>query len=118
MVGRFNGNCKSDKVVMSEFQERVTKLSSQQKLLLAKHIGGEQNMKASGQSNSNQSIAAYFVSDELISTNELRNSLKDKLPEYMMPSKIVQLDELPRLPNGKIDVNSLRLPVEENSSFS
>src|SRR5690349_21271359 len=117
MVGRFYGYCKSDKVVMSEIHKRILKLSSQQKLLLAKHMG-EQNMKSSGQNNSNQSIATYFVSGELISTNELRNSLKDKLPEYMMPSKFVQLDELPRLPNGKIDMNSLRLPVADDSLFS
>ena len=36
----------------------------------------------------------------------------------MIPSKFVQLDELPRLPNGKINVNSLRLPVEEEPSIS
>ena len=50
-------------------------------------------------------------------TNDLRERLKDKLPEYMIPAKFVQLGELPRLPNGKIDVNSLKLPVEDASSF-
>lgn len=100
---------------MTDFQKRIEKLSSQQKLLLAKHIGVENKPSTKGQSSSNQSIVAYFVADEPISTNELRESLKNKLPEYMIPSKFIQLDKLPRLPNGKIDVNHLKLPVEDSS---
>src|SRR5215204_6038148 len=103
---------------MSDFQERIKHLSAQQKLLLAIQIGAENRTKTSGQSSSNQSIVAYLVADQQIETNDLRESLKDKLPEYMIPSKFVQLDELPRLPNGKIDVNSLKLPVEDEPSFS
>ena len=36
----------------------------------------------------------------------------------MIPSKLIQLDELPRLPNGKVDINSLKMPVDEKTSFS
>ena len=104
-------------MIMSDFQERIKKLSDQQKLLLARQIGADHTAKTSGQNSSTQGIAAYLVADEPIETNDLRESLKDKLPEYMIPSKFVQLDELPRLPNGKIDVNSLKLPVEEAPSF-
>ena len=117
MVGGFYGDCKSGKVIMSVFQERIKKLSGQQKLLLARQIGADHTTKTSGQNSSTQSIVAYLVADEPIETNDLRQGLKDKLPEYMIPSKFVQLDELPRLPNGKIDVNSLKLPVEDVSSF-
>lgn len=118
MVGGFHGDCKSRQVIMSDFQQRINRLSPQQMLLLARQIGAENTTKTSGQNNSSQSITAYLVADELIETADLRQGLKDKLPEYMIPSKFVQLDELPRLPNGKIDVNSLKLPVEEASSFS
>ncbi|HTE28643.1 condensation domain-containing protein [Flavitalea sp.] len=103
---------------MSDFQERINRLSRQQMLLLARQIGADNTTNTSGQSNSTQCIAAYLVADGPIETNDLRQGLKDKLPEYMIPSKFVQLDELPRLPNGKIDLNSLKLPVEEKSSFS
>jgi hypothetical protein len=103
---------------MSNFQERINLLSRQQMLLLARQIGADKTTKTSGQNNSTQSIAAYLVADGPIETNNLRQGLKDKLPEYMIPSKFVQLDELPRLPNGKIDMNSLKLPVEEESSIS
>ena len=87
-------------------------------LLLARQIGADTTAKTGGKNNLTQSIAAYLVADEPIETNDLRQGLKDKLPEYMIPTKFVQLDELPRLPNGKIDLNSLKLPVEEESSFS
>ena len=30
-------------------------------------------------------------------------ALRAELPSYMVPRKIVQLEEMPRLPNGKID---------------
>lgn len=118
MVGGFHGDCKSRQVIMNDFQERINRLSSQQKLLLARQIGADNTTKTGAQNSSTQSIAAYLVADEPIETNDLREGLKDKLPEYMIPHKFVQLDELPRLPNGKIDFNSLKLPVEEKSSFS
>ncbi|RZK13105.1 MAG: hypothetical protein EOO46_00570 [Flavobacterium sp.] len=100
---------------MSGFQERIKQLTKQQKLLLAKQIAAENSFKGGGQSNSNQSIVAYFIADEPVEANDLREGLKDKLPEYMIPSKFVQLDELPRLPNGKIDMKALKLPMEETS---
>jgi non-ribosomal peptide synthase protein (TIGR01720 family) len=103
---------------MNDFLDRINRLSKQQKLLLARQIGANNTTETSRQNHSTQTIAAYLIADEPIDINELRLGLKDKLPEYMIPSKFVQLDELPRLPNGKIDVNSLKLPIEEESSFS
>ena len=39
----------------------------------------------------------------------LRNFLKAKLPEYMIPSAFVKLESLPLLPNGKVDRRSLKV---------
>ena len=33
---------------------------------------------------------------------------REKLPAYMVPRKIKQIDEIPKLPNGKNDVQELR----------
>ena len=55
-------------------------------------------------------IAAYLVSRANAAPDKeaIRLGLAKKLPEYMLPSKYVFLDMLPRLKNGKIDRQSLQ----------
>ncbi len=37
----------------------------------------------------------------------IKKSLRDKLPYYMIPTEVIIVDDFPTLPNGKIDVRSL-----------
>jgi len=57
-------------------------------------------------------LVAYVIADQKQppTTNELRNLLKRKLPEYMVPSVFVLLNKLPLTPNGKIDRKALPVP--------
>ncbi|WP_321383920.1 non-ribosomal peptide synthetase [uncultured Enterococcus sp.] len=64
-----------------------------------------------------QRIAVYLSNDTSINIKELKEELRKTLPEYMLPELILQLDELPVAPTGKIDRNALpridELPVEQ-----
>jgi len=57
-------------------------------------------------------LVAYVVPAKEVTpkTNELRGFLKEKLPEYMVPSGFVVLESLPLTPNGKIDRRALPQP--------
>jgi len=60
-----------------------------------------------------QRIAAYVVKTvgDGVTTSEMRNYLKERLPEYMAPSWIVALPALPLTTNGKLDRSALPAPV-------
>ena len=57
-------------------------------------------------------LTAYVVPEGRHSptTGELRAFLKEKLPDYMVPSYFAMLDMFPLTPNGKVDRGSLPTP--------
>jgi len=55
-------------------------------------------------------LIAYIKSDMEIQQQEIKNMLKKSLPDYMIPSYIIRLDQFPLTVNGKLDENKLPLP--------
>ncbi len=55
-------------------------------------------------------ICAYFISDQPLASTELREYLSEKLPDYMIPSVFIPVDEIPLTPTGKPDRSALPEP--------
>ncbi|MEC1823681.1 lichenysin non-ribosomal peptide synthetase LicA [Bacillus paralicheniformis] len=61
----------------------------------------------------NKALCGYVVANEQLDTESLARKLAQTLPEYMVPSFWVQLDELPVTANGKVDRRALPQPDVE-----
>ena len=78
----------------------------------------ENTVIAREQAQGEKILVAYGVSDSIsgIEENKLILFLKEKLPEYMVPSAIVWLEKLPLTANNKVDRNALPEPSSFTSS--
>jgi acyl carrier protein len=91
--------------------------------VLATHPVVQENVVIVHKSSSDKRLVSYLVPNDgqLIDNTELRTFLKDRLPDYMIPSAFITLESLPLTPNGKIDrrtlsqlsVNSYQLSEEQ-----
>ncbi|UHC63916.1 non-ribosomal peptide synthetase [Bacillus sp. FCW2] len=57
-------------------------------------------------------LAAYLVrsAGSTLDTGNMRRFAEESLPDYMVPSAFVQMNELPLTPNGKLDRKALPAP--------
>jgi amino acid adenylation domain-containing protein len=59
-------------------------------------------------------LVGYYVASSAIPPDLLREHLRELLPDYMVPTAFVHLDQLPLTPNGK--VNRMALPKADLQS--
>lgn len=107
-LARWMGNGEVCHMGRSDFQVKIRgyriELGDIQKNLI--NIDGVEN--AVIKAVDNKYLIAYLICDENISVTEIKSQLSKALPQYMIPSYFVRLEEFPHTPNGKVD--SKRLP--------
>ena len=64
-----------------------------------------------------QYLCGYYISDDDITPEEIRNTLTQRLPPYMVPLHIVKVDKFSFLPNGKVNRKAL-LPPDSSELLS
>ncbi|HEU4508037.1 MAG TPA: amino acid adenylation domain-containing protein [Pyrinomonadaceae bacterium] len=60
-------------------------------------------------------LCAYLVLDEGVQTVDVAEGVAQELPDYMVPSAYVELEELPRTISGKVDRRALPAVAAEGS---
>jgi amino acid adenylation domain-containing protein len=76
---------------------------------LAAHPAVRENVVGAGEDERGDRRLVAWVAGEATAAT-LREHLRVRLPEYMVPAAFVILPELPRLPNGKVDRKALPAP--------
>jgi amino acid adenylation domain-containing protein len=87
--------------------------------LLAAHPGVQScTVLAVEETPGNKQLVAYAVPqpNKSLAADEVRDFLKQSLPEYMVPAQFVFMDSFPLTQNGKIDRKALPAPTHGNIS--
>jgi amino acid adenylation domain-containing protein len=55
-------------------------------------------------------LVGYIVGRQQVTSQQIREYLQARLPDYMLPGAVVRLEKMPLTPNGKIDRRALPKP--------
>jgi acyl-coenzyme A synthetase/AMP-(fatty) acid ligase len=109
-VGRLDGQVKvrGHRVELGEIES-----------VLGSHRGVQQCLVVAREDTGEKRLVAYFVAspEQRPSVRHLRDFLRTKLPEYMVPVAFVTLPAMPVTPNGKLDRRALPAPSRESSAL-
>ncbi|WP_289661659.1 polyketide synthase [Flavobacterium panacagri] len=105
-LGRIDHQVKirGHRIELGEIETALNTLSGikQSAVIVSKYLGNEDKL-----------VAYLKSSDQLQDDKQIHEALSKTLPEILLPSKYIWVDEFPITPNGKIDKKNL--PVPENS---
>jgi amino acid adenylation domain-containing protein len=84
--------------------------------VLCQHPSVREAVVAAREDSGEKRLVAYLVSNDQSLENanfsNCRSFLKERLPDYMMPSSFVMLEALPLTPNGKVNRQALPAPEQ------
>jgi amino acid adenylation domain-containing protein len=82
--------------------------------VLAQHAEVKEAAVIAREYNNDKRLVAYVVCPARTNVTSLglRQYLRDRLPDYMVPNVVVLLDRMPLTPNGKLDRQALPNPEE------
>ncbi|MGZ5210559.1 MAG: phosphopantetheine-binding protein, partial [Kaistella sp.] len=104
---------KSREVSLDEINEEIDENE-------VKRILGEIGYSSTN-GNTDKNLVAYYIADAEISTADLRNHLKNYLPDYMIPTYFKWMESFPLTNNGKVDRKALQnlavISKEENPDY-
>ncbi|NVJ07525.1 non-ribosomal peptide synthase/polyketide synthase, partial [Myxococcus sp. AM001] len=85
---------------------------------LAQHSGVNEAVVVSREDGEGKRLVAYVTAQAgaELEASALRSHMKQRLPEYMVPSAYVVLESLPLTPNGKVDRKALPAPDTEGTA--
>ncbi|WP_281819908.1 AMP-binding protein, partial [Vallitalea longa] len=96
-----------DQVKLRGYRIELGEIESQ--LLSDKRIK-EAVVVSKGETDIDKYLCAYVTTIEEVSDNTIKENLSIALPDYMIPSAIVRLENMPITINGKIDKKALPTP--------
>jgi amino acid adenylation domain-containing protein len=81
--------------------------------VLAQHKDVRESVVIARDDDGDTRLIAYVVAgqEQVLTVSELHAHMKERLPEYMVPSAFVLLDKLPLTANGKVDRRALPAPT-------
>ena len=59
-------------------------------------------------------LCGYFTADHRVDVKDLKKKLADRIPYYMIPTCLIQLEAFPRNMNSKVDRKAILPPAELN----
>ena len=83
---------------------RVCNLSQEHRKILVNLLN---QRKTKQQPAGTRQLVAYVTATDQLDLEKLKAYISQNLPDFMIPGFIVQLDQLPKVPNGKVNYSKL-----------
>lgn len=105
-----------------DYEQAVAALSTQERELLANRL--RSLLGEDSDAGEHERLLAYLVPkpNKRPSVADLRGFVREQLPDYMVPADFIVLEEWPKTPGGKIDLQALSrqptLPAQSRTATS